>query len=134
MATKSNGGGKSWIMYMVVFDLIGILLLAVYIFHLSKAVIGLAQGQVSQTSINNANYKCDDAKTISAVYFDGKVELSLSDKRNLLLIQAISGSGVRYTNNDESITFWNKGNTAFLEEGALSRVTYANCLETSSGL
>ncbi len=133
MATKnSSGGGKSWIMYMVVFDLIGILLLAVYIYHLSHAVIGLAQGQVSQSMINNVNYKCDDGKTISAVYFDSKVELSLSDKRNLLLMQAISGSGVRYTNNDESTTFWNKGNTAFIEEGALNRVTFANCVQTTS--
>lgn len=128
----SKNGGMNWIKYMVIFDLIGILLLAVYIFHLSKAVVGLAQGQVSQNMINNINYKCDGGKTISAVYFDSKVELSLSDKRNLLLMQAISGSGVRYTNTDESVTFWNKGSTAFIEEGLLNNMTYANCIQTTS--
>ena len=33
----------------------------------------------------------------------------------------MSGSGARYANKDESFVFWNKGNTAFITEGAAGR-------------
>ncbi len=82
----------------------------------------------SSPTINSVTYACSEGKTIQAVYFNNTVELQLSDKRNFLLMQAISASGVRYTNSDESITFWNKGNTAFMEEGPDSTITYADCV------
>lgn len=85
----------------------------------------------STPSIVSATYNCAEKKTIQAVYFNNTVELQLSDKRSLLLTQALSGSGVRFTNSDESITFWNKGNTAFLEEGPQSTITYSDCVETT---
>lgn len=72
-------------------------------------------------------YSCDNGKTIQALFFDGKVELNLSDKRSMLLLQAISGSGVRYTNNDESFVFWGKGDTAFVMEK--NKKTFENCVE-----
>jgi hypothetical protein len=53
------------------------------------------------------------------------VRLVLSDGRNLTLPQAMSASGARYANKDESIVFWNKGDTAFLEENG--RTTYEGC-------
>jgi membrane-bound inhibitor of C-type lysozyme len=43
-----------------------------------------------------------------------------------MLPQAPSASGARYANGDESIVFWNKGNTAFIEEGG--RTTYQGCV------
>ena len=45
------------------------------------------------------------------------VELKLSDGRSLKIPQAMSGSGARYANTDESFVFWNKGDTAFITEG-----------------
>ncbi|MFA5072251.1 MAG: MliC family protein, partial [Candidatus Pacearchaeota archaeon] len=54
------------------------------------------------------------------------VELNLSDGDSLLLLQTISASGARYTNTGETYIFWNKGDTAFLQEG--SRNTYEDCV------
>lgn len=83
-------------------------------------------GAKPSTTINSATFTCDNNKTIQAVFFNGKVELMLSDKRNLLLTQALSASGARYTTPDESFIFWNKGNTAFVQEGTVT--TYQNCV------
>lgn len=86
--------------------------------------------QSMQSTIVSANFTCDQDKKIRANFFDNKVELTLPEERSLLLMSALSGSGVRYTNWDESVTFWNKGTTAFIEEGSTNAVIYANCIET----
>lgn len=52
----------------------------------------------------------------------------LSDGRSLSLPQVMSGSGARYANKDESFVFWNKGNTAFITEGASGEETYSDCV------
>ena len=46
----------------------------------------------------------------------------------MLLLQAISASGARYANTDESFVFWNKGNTAFIEEN--QKITFKDCIAT----
>jgi membrane-bound inhibitor of C-type lysozyme len=56
------------------------------------------------------------------------VELTLSDGRKLALPQAVSASGARYANADESVVFWNKGRTAFVEEAG--KQTYTGCAQT----
>jgi membrane-bound inhibitor of C-type lysozyme len=53
------------------------------------------------------------------------VSLTLSDGRKLTLPQAMSGSGARYANAGESVVFWNKGNTSFIEEKG--KTTYDGC-------
>lgn len=75
--------------------------------------------------INSVEYNCDNGKTIHALYFREKVELTLSDGRNMLLPQAISASGTRYANSDESFVFWSKGDTAFVQED--DSTTFDNC-------
>lgn len=77
--------------------------------------------------IHVATFVCDESKYINAIFFDNKVELSLSDGRNLILHQTISASGARYANENESIVFWNKGYTAFIEENDVG--SYNNCFE-----
>ena len=42
------------------------------------------------------------------------------------VLHALSASGARYANPDESLVFWNKGNTAFLE--ARGQTTIAGCV------
>lgn len=95
------------------------------------------------TTSTDALFLCADDKTIDAIFKTGdstpvpkpgepptptgSVSLQLSDGRMLELPQTISASGVRYANGDESIIFWNKGNTAFLQEG--TNQTYVNCIE-----
>jgi membrane-bound inhibitor of C-type lysozyme len=78
--------------------------------------------------INDVSFDCVDSKTIQALFFKDKVEISLSDGRNMVLLQAISASGARYANTDESFVFWTKGDTAFIQEG--DTTTYQNCIIT----
>lgn len=77
-----------------------------------------------------ATFKCSDGKSIKAEFLKEKVKLSLSDKRNFELLQTMSGSGARYANKDESFVFWNKGNTAFIEEG--NKTTFADCVDITN--
>ncbi|HRU20982.1 MAG TPA: MliC family protein, partial [Candidatus Paceibacterota bacterium] len=86
----------------------------------------LSQQNNNNQVINSVVFQCIDNKSIRAIFFRDKVELSLSDQRNMVLMQAISASGARYANTDESIVFWNKGDTAFIQEGDVT--TYENCV------
>ncbi len=75
--------------------------------------------------IATATYFCKDNKFISGTFRDNKVDLVLSDHRQLSLSQAISASGARYANINESFVFWNKGNTAFITED--DEQTFGDC-------
>ncbi len=77
--------------------------------------------------VASATFTCKGGKTISATFYADKVELRLSDGRSLTLPQAMSASGARYANQDETFVFWNKGNTAFIAEGESGQQTYADC-------
>ena len=75
-----------------------------------------------------AFFACDAGKTVNALFTNGtqsSVKLNLSDGRELSVPQAVSGSGARYANSDESFVFWNQGNMAFIEENG--KTTYSNC-------
>ena len=68
-------------------------------------------------------YYCQEG-ILKTVYNKNDVALSLADGRNLVMPQVISGSGIRYQLGD--ITFWSKGDNAFLTEG--DKQTYTNCV------
>ena len=75
-----------------------------------------------------ARFACAGGKWIGATFVNGAgshVDLALSDGRKLTLPQAMSGSGARYANADESFVFWNKGKTAFIEERG--KTTFDGC-------
>jgi pimeloyl-ACP methyl ester carboxylesterase len=75
-----------------------------------------------------AVFDCEGGKTVKAVFENAAqslVKLALSDGRELTLPQVRSGSGARYADARESFVFWNKGDTAFIEERG--RVTYREC-------
>jgi Putative hemolysin len=76
--------------------------------------------------INSAIFNCADNKTIQAVFLKDNVSLTLSDGRHLQLPQGMSGSGACYATTDESFVFWNKGDTAVIEEG--KETTYKDCV------
>jgi putative hemolysin len=85
--------------------------------------------------INSVVFKCLENKNIQAVFYKNRVELVLSDSRKMTLPQVISASGARYANSDESFVFWNKGDTAFVNEG--DKQTYFDCslnIATSTSL
>ena len=95
-------------------------------FLLNKTVAEKATGSI----ITSVTFSCPGNKIIQALFFADKVELTLSDGRHMLLLQAISASGARYANIDESFVFWNKGNTAFIEES--HKTTFKDCMATST--
>jgi len=80
-------------------------------------------------NVIRAFFACDAGKSVGAVFTNGQrssVRLTLSDGRELSLPQARSGSGARYANGDESLVFWNTGNTAFINENGSA--TYTGCI------
>ena len=79
-------------------------------------------------TVNDAWFKCDDQKSIHAVFYNHNVHVALSGGPEVFLPQTISGSGARYANDDESLVFWNKGNTAFVTQGDQNNPTYKNCV------
>ena len=81
--------------------------------------------------LNSALFTCSENKTIQTFFLKDKVSLILSDGRQLKLQQVMSGSGARYATTDESFVFWNKGDTAFIEEG--KETTYKDCVTVVKG-
>ena len=99
----------------------------------AAGVAGDAAGTPTQNGdpvISDVTFACDAGKTVRGIFHQNGVQLLLSDGRNMTVPHAISASGARYANDDESFVFWNKGNTAFVTEGtgANSTTTYANCV------
>ncbi|MBP6949129.1 MAG: DUF333 domain-containing protein [Candidatus Pacebacteria bacterium] len=75
--------------------------------------------------INTVKFVCSESKYILASFYSEKVDVTLSDRRYLSLTQVMSGSGARYANTDETFVFWNKGDTAFIEE--FGGITFKDC-------
>lgn len=88
----------------------------------------------SEVPVAITTFSCAQGKTIGATFYKTKVDLVLSDGRKFSLPQAISASGARYANANESFVFWNKGNTAFISEGETEPQpqTYTDCISVSN--
>jgi membrane-bound inhibitor of C-type lysozyme len=90
-------------------------------------------GTPSQTASSTeplavAAFACAEGKSLGAAFYQGSVQLTLSDGRKANLPQVQSASGVRYALQDESFVFWGKGNTAFVTEGADQKQTFSGCI------
>ena len=73
------------------------------------------------------SFECADLKNIIAHFGKNIVDLKFSNATSSIQLPiAISASGARYANADESIVFWNKGNTAFVTESGTT--TYRDCV------
>jgi membrane-bound inhibitor of C-type lysozyme len=93
------------------------------------AAVALAvEPLLAAAPVASATFTCKGGKTIAATFYPDKVELKLSDGRSLTLPQAMSASGARYANKDETFVFWNKGDTAFITEGVSRQETYSDCV------
>ena len=95
---------------------------------LLAAVVLSATPALAETPVATATFKCADAKSIEATFYADKVDLKLSDGRSMSVPQAMSASGARYANKDETFVFWNKGDTAFVTEGKDETQIYADCV------
>lgn len=82
----------------------------------------------SGNPVSVVTFDCKNGKSIEATFYTDKVDLVLSDGRSLDLPQTISGSGIRYANDDETFVFWSKGDTAFVTEGADEKETFSDCV------
>lgn len=73
-----------------------------------------------------AKFTCRSGESIQAEFYKGKqpkvepgqmptptgkIKVTLSDGRKFELVQTVSADGARYANSDETIMFWNKGDT-----------------------
>lgn len=108
--------------------IVGVLIFALG-FYIGSTRIGVFEtvAPTMRTGAKDVSYACANDRALIAIYLPESVSLSLSDGRSLTLTHAVAASGVRYTNSDESVVFWSKGNTAFLtEDGA---TTYQDCTE-----
>ena len=94
----------------------------------SIVLAGLTGSALAQTPTAEAEFTCNDDKSIKAAFYPEKVDLTLSDGRSVELPQTMSGSGARYADADEAMVFWNKGNTAFITEGGDDKQTYSDCV------
>jgi membrane-bound inhibitor of C-type lysozyme len=96
------------------------------------AVLGgamlLPSHAMAETPVASAVFKCDGGKSIDAAFYASSVDLKLSDGRSMKVPQAMSASGARYANEDETFVFWNKGDTAFVTEGTDDKQTYSDCV------
>lgn len=70
-----------------------------------------------EVKINEYSFVCSD-KTEGTASFDNVNDAAVVkiDGKIHELRVGISGSGVRYVNDEETYIFWNKGNSAFIEE------------------
>lgn len=116
---------------VTVFSQICAIILFVLVFIISFQLGRRFESQfILGTPINSVTFSCADNKSINAVFYAHLVHLELGFQKTLYLQQTISASGARYANNDESIVFWNKGDTAFITEGNPNDVTYKDCVQT----
>lgn len=77
--------------------------------------------------INNVQFQCKDNKSIHAIFYKNAVRLETNMGLEDFLHQTISASGARYASDDESLVFWNKGDTTFLTQGEKVVETYSEC-------
>ncbi|KND51857.1 MAG: hypothetical protein ABA06_01190 [Parcubacteria bacterium C7867-001] len=94
----------------------------------AKPKTAVQDGQNTQAVV--ASFICTGDRSIVAGFAEGKVAVQLSDGRAMLLLQTEAASGARFANEDGSIIFWNKGNTAFVTEGkeTAAKETYSGCI------
>lgn len=104
--------------------------------------IVIADVALAQAPVATVQYSCAQGKSLQAEYFDGAtrtapdgrpipgghVILTLAEGKKLTLPQTLSASGIRYANEGETLVFWSKGDTAFVEEGPNRTVTYEACI------
>ena len=101
-------------------------------YYIFPAILAITLATVWLRGMGNSNktvtYKGADGKSITATFHlpeDALVDIRLNDGRTMTLAHALSASGTRYANPDESFVFWNKGTTAFIQENDIP--TFSDC-------
>jgi membrane-bound inhibitor of C-type lysozyme len=79
------------------------------------AKYSIIQNELLVDDIISAKFACEGDKLVSVDFLKDKARI-VTEGKIFVLDRAISASGARYANADESLVFWNKGDTAFMEE------------------
>lgn len=112
------------------------------------AVVGCALWFITPKPIGRVSYVCDGNKTVDAVFYEGvsregdadgapptpggRATITLSPGQRFTLTQTLSADGARYANADESIVFWDKGDSAIILEDD-KESSYTNCRVRPAG-
>jgi len=81
---------------------------------------------LGQPTTSLVKFICPDKTVINAQFYNRFVHLEFGWQKTLYLPQTMSADGGRYANKDESIVFWNKGDTAFVQVNGTT--TLDNCV------
>lgn len=96
-----------------------------------------------QAPIATAVYVCDSGKHVSAAYFEGPeisvppgeppvptgwIVVSFDGAASTTLRQTLSADGARFSNADESLVVWSKGDEVLVLHDSISDPEYANCV------
>jgi membrane-bound inhibitor of C-type lysozyme len=102
-------------------------LAAVFTASVSVAIAVPAWSQ-SPKVLSSLDYQCADRKSFSARVFDDKTMESTFGSKVVVLKQAETASGTKYT--DGSVTVYTKGDESFVEVG--SKKVFADCVAVSA--
>ncbi|MFH1608452.1 MAG: MliC family protein [Patescibacteria group bacterium] len=123
-----NKKGKLLVLAFIL--LVLLLIWVITYFKNNKEEVEEVEEVIPEQSSIVARFDCANGSFIDAEFNNNQeqksVDLTLSDARKFTLPEVISASGARYANADESFVFWNKDDTAFIEEGG--QTTYTDCV------
>ncbi len=119
---KKEMKGKELIFVLAIVLLFGI----IFVWHRGQSNIVNAPVPTPEPSISVV-YKCPNGDKIPATFnnAEGTVSFTLPGGEETTLPHAMSADGARYANSDESLVFWNVGDSVMIEQNGVT--TYQNC-------
>jgi hypothetical protein len=129
---------KKFILFSVIAIVLTIAVIAIFVYEFSaKPVVTQKTAETADTFdaknlMADVIFDCTSGLSFRAAFYDGpakqatstdmppipggKLRLTFSDGRQLILPQTISADGARYANADESLVFWDKGDEAMWQQ------------------
>lgn len=95
----------SWILVLAVIGF------AVFAISNSSKVANEEPAEETPKIISTAVFMDEKGDTVPVLFYEGAVLFNTKNVGDLVLPQTISASGARYANDDESVVFWNKGDS-----------------------
>ncbi len=120
------------------FALLSVLCIAILLAG-TAGCTGMGQGGLTVRAGARVVYRCNGGERIEATYYSLSdksldfVKVHLPDGREVTLPQALSASGVRYTNDVEWV-WWTKGDSALAETRTPNgewQIKYKDCRQTA---
>lgn len=115
--------GKELIFVLAIVAIFGI----IFVWHKGQGnVVNAPETSPTPTPIK-VTYVCPNGDEIPASFDNtaGTVTFTLPGGEPTTLPHAMSADGARYANSDESLVFWNVGDSVMIEQNGVT--TYQNC-------